>query len=328
MGRALFSQNYSSVPVPAVHEEPDPANSALNVPCEKWSVWNQFDPDSEDFFQDAQLERFIDGPVENSIEADNVSEAPHVVVLEDVRDDSSSPSSASSDDSNDVFSDDNDSPMAVGTDDPASLLAGAYTPVDWQQRFLEAGSDPHYQSRPTRIPHRGPRRIGNSRQYTTNIPDSHLRSSTVSVFVPPAPYRTVSSTSATAAPAAPMRSQDAPTHISARSPVSRRTVSITPINIPSEPSLPSPVSPTTPTNPSPHVVYPTTTNNLVTPSPAPNTTPRIYTWNRFPGMSPSPTRDSPLTNPRARLSLSRIDTLSTSMGQRSYSAPVAVYDHV
>jgi hypothetical protein len=318
MGRALFSQNYSSAP--AVREEPDPSNSALHVPCENWSVSNQFDPDSEDFFRDAQLEHFIDGP----IEPDSVTEAPHVVVLEDVRDGSSSPSSASSDDSTDVFSDDNDSPMAVGTDDPASLLAGAYTSLDWQQRFLEAGSDTHYQDRPPRIPHRGPRRIGNFRQYTTAAPDSHLRPPTVSVFVPPAPYRTEPSASATASPATQTRAHDTST----RSPVSRRTVSITPINIPSEPSLPSPVSPTTPTNATANITYPNATNSLVTPSPAPNTTPRVYTWNRFPGMANSPTRDSPLTNPRARLSLNRIDTLSSPITQRPYSTPVAVYDRL
>lgn len=312
MGRALFSQNYSSAPT--VREEPDPATTALDLPCERWSIWNQFDPDSEDFFRDAQLEYFIDGPIDSPIEVDGVDEPPHVVVLESVRDNSSSPSTASSNDNDnsDALSD-NDSPMAVGADDPASLLAGAYTPVDWQQRFLEAGSDPRRQGRPTRVSHRGPRRIGGSRQYTGNDPNSHLRGSPVSVFIPPAPYRT-STSSATASSA--VSASNVP-----RSPVSRRTVSITPINIPSEPSLPSPVSPSTPTNPAPNVIYPTTTNNLVTPSPAPNTTPRIYTWNRFPGVSASPTRDSPLTNPRARLSLSRIDTLSM-----SYNAPVAVYD--
>ncbi|KXN84247.1 hypothetical protein AN958_12820 [Leucoagaricus sp. SymC.cos] len=299
MGRALFSQKYTSTPV--IREEQDPSTAALDVPCERWSAWNQFDPDSEEFFRDAQSEHFID---------------------ESVSDSSSSPSTASptsSTENDDTLSDSNESPMAVGADDPATLLAGAYTPIDWQQRFLEAGSDSRRQGRPTRNGHRGPRRIGSVRQYSSTGDASYMtshRAAPVSVFVPPAPYR-ASSTSAAQAQEAPQQASAAP-----RSPVSRRTVNITPINIPNEPSLPSPVSPSTPTTLAPSVIYPAVANTLTTPSPAPNTTPRIYSWSRFPGVSTSPSRESPLTNPRARLSLSRIDTMS----MHQYSAPVPVLD--
>ncbi|KAF9446904.1 hypothetical protein P691DRAFT_783132 [Macrolepiota fuliginosa MF-IS2] len=338
MGRALFSQNYTSAPV--VREEPDPAAIVLDIPCERWSTWNHFDPDSEEFFKDAQLEHFVDGPIDSPIEVDNGDE-PHVVILESVSDSSSSSSSTSSndnddvlsgDDNNDALSDTNNSPMAVGADDPATLLAGAYTPVDWQQRFLEAGSDPRRQGRPTRLAHRAPRRIGATRQYTnpgdSNSPITLLRP--VSVFIPPASYRTTSTPNPGSAA---MTAQEAPIVLppqhatgAPRSPVSRRTVSITPINIPSEPSLPSPVSPSTPSTPIPtNIIYPAS-NGFTSPSPAPNVTPRIYSWNRAPHAPGSPTRDSPLTNPRARLSLSRIDTMSMAMAQRQYNAPVPVLD--
>ncbi|KAJ3565076.1 hypothetical protein NP233_g7872 [Leucocoprinus birnbaumii] len=318
MGRALFSQKYISEP--AVREEQDTAAAPLDVPCERWSAWNQFDPDSDEFFKDAQVEHFVDGPVtvpDWVVEGNNGEEPPQVVVLENVSDSSSSPSTASSNDQDhdDSLSDSNDSPMAVGTDDPATLLAGAYTPVDWQQRFLEASSEMRRQGRLTRNVHRNPRRLGSVRQYASTGDANHTlnprRASPVSVFIPPAPYR-VSSTA---------QIQEAPQQAAGtpRSPATRRTVNITPINIPSEPSLPSPVSPSTPTDPVPHVIYPNATNTLMTPSPAPNTTPRIYSWGRFPGAP-----DSPLTNPRARLSLSRIDTMS--LAQHQYGTPVPVVD--
>ena len=46
MGRPLFSHAYTA---PAVRVEPEP--------YEKWSYWNPFDPDSEEFFADAEEER-------------------------------------------------------------------------------------------------------------------------------------------------------------------------------------------------------------------------------------------------------------------------------
>ncbi|KAJ6619895.1 hypothetical protein B0H10DRAFT_2216451 [Mycena sp. CBHHK59/15] len=55
MGRALFSATYGSQ-APAIRVEPEP----IVCPYDKWSVYNQFDPDSDDFFKDAQLEAFID----------------------------------------------------------------------------------------------------------------------------------------------------------------------------------------------------------------------------------------------------------------------------
>ncbi|KAJ6498310.1 hypothetical protein DFH09DRAFT_1376125 [Mycena vulgaris] len=54
MGRALYSQTYG-IKAPAVHVEPEA------TPCpEKWSIYNRFDPDSDEFFADAEYEAFMD----------------------------------------------------------------------------------------------------------------------------------------------------------------------------------------------------------------------------------------------------------------------------
>lgn len=50
MGRPLFSQAYNTAP--AVRVEPEQP-----LPYERWSYWNPFDPDSEEFFADAEDER-------------------------------------------------------------------------------------------------------------------------------------------------------------------------------------------------------------------------------------------------------------------------------
>ncbi|GJE98568.1 hypothetical protein PsYK624_148010 [Phanerochaete sordida] len=49
MGRPLYSQTHSA---PAVRVEPEQPQ-----PYERWSYWNPFDPDSEEFFADAEDER-------------------------------------------------------------------------------------------------------------------------------------------------------------------------------------------------------------------------------------------------------------------------------
>ncbi|EMD39263.1 hypothetical protein CERSUDRAFT_122685 [Gelatoporia subvermispora B] len=54
MGLPLFSQRYQT---PDVRVEPEPTPA-----CEKWTHWNAFDPDSDEFFEseDAVYEAFID----------------------------------------------------------------------------------------------------------------------------------------------------------------------------------------------------------------------------------------------------------------------------
>jgi hypothetical protein len=57
MGRAVYSSAYTaSVPAVAVRTEPEPN---VDMVVERWSSWNHFDPDSDEFFQDAEFEAFI-----------------------------------------------------------------------------------------------------------------------------------------------------------------------------------------------------------------------------------------------------------------------------
>lgn len=109
MGRALFSQKFT--PEPAIRTEPDPGLVPHPL-YSKWSVWNDFDPDSDEFFKDAEYEAFIE-PTVNVVPADD--DMPPL--LDDAE------SSSSSSDGSDT---DRTSLMAVGSDDPATLIATAY----------------------------------------------------------------------------------------------------------------------------------------------------------------------------------------------------------
>jgi len=119
MGRSLFSQTY--VAEPLVRSEPEPK---VDI-CERYSLWNRFDPDSDDFFQNAQYEAFID-PVD----------ARDAVAL------ALRASESSSDTSSDatISEQGSPSPMAVGSDDPALLISDAFTHRDernWEATAVE-----------------------------------------------------------------------------------------------------------------------------------------------------------------------------------------------
>lgn len=116
MGRAVFSHTYTAVP--AVRTEPEPQ---VDI-CERWSAWNHFDPDSEDFFQNAEYEAFID-PVPSL-------EAATLVGTEVVSDTS---------DSSDGSVSDNGSPMAVGSDDMSVLINNLRAAeAEWATRRVSA----------------------------------------------------------------------------------------------------------------------------------------------------------------------------------------------
>jgi len=260
MGRALFSQKYLSEP--AVCEDPAPP---FDAPCQRWSPCNQFDPDSEDFFKNAQLEQFLDGLFDNSVwtlqrrnpqnpaALDNVNDSASSTTtsagdddesLSDPNDDDKSLSDSNDDDSDDddeslsdsnddddeSLSDSNNSPMAIGTDDPASLL-DAHVPADFAQ------DEPRRQSHSTR---------------STRRPSSprHPEDTLIS-------HQTSASTVVSTAQTHPDAQQAAG---SPRSPVVSRTVNITPIDIP--PSLPTPASPSPPAT---STTNPDNTTNLIAP---------------------------------------------------------------
>jgi len=287
MGRSLFSQSYSAVP--AVRIEPEPTVDL----CEKWSMWNRFDPDSEDFFQDAEYEAFID-PAQYQREQEDLTAV--------VQTDAATESSESSDSSSE-----RGSPMAVGSDDPAILFA-AYANPPWSGVAASDGWQSPTTDHSTVIagitynPGRMHSVFG-GRPHETEDTD-HLGNP---AFIPPASFREPS----------PDIGLD-PSHPPSppRSPTLRRTVNITPITVSTNPQVVF-MPPTRSSSPAPDRASspPLRFPAILSPSPAPSVTPRFYSWHHHSiathPPSPTPThggnRDGPFTNPHARVSLMRID---------------------
>lgn len=298
MGRSLFSQSYSTMP--AVRIEPEPTVD----PCEKYSLWNRFDPDSDDFFQDAEYEAFID-PVQYQREQEELV----AVARADAEDLASSESSNSDPDS------DRGSPMAVGSDDPTILIA-TYANHPWSSPAASGGwqstiSDHSVVTAGITYNPRRMQSVFGARPHETEDSD-HLGNP---VFIPPDSFRE------------PSEPDDLPSSPPHSPPTLRRTTDITPITVPTNPHVafipppirtPSPGPLTTPSTPP--LVY-QSLPPMLTPSPAPSVTPRFYSWQHhriptLPTVPSSPTlsrgnRDGPFTNPHARVSLMRIDGATT-----------------
>jgi hypothetical protein len=123
MGRPLFSASYST---PVVRTEPE---KAPPIHFEKWTRWNAFDPDSDEFFDsdDAVYEAFLD-PADVSAataereerEASEPERLAAIIVRELEENRSDSPASSEGTISG------RGSPMAVGSEDPAGYRAGDY----------------------------------------------------------------------------------------------------------------------------------------------------------------------------------------------------------
>ena len=289
MGRSLFSQSYATMP--AVRIEPEPTVDL----CEKYSSWNRFDPDSDDFFQDAEYEAFID-PAQYQRELVAVAEA-----------DAAAEGSESSESSNS----DRGSPMAVGSDDPTILIA-TYANHPWSTTAASGGwqsatTDHSAVTAGITYNPRSMQSVFGARPHETEEAD-HLGNP---VFIPPDSFRE---------PSEP--DYDPPTSPPHSPPALRRTTDITPITVPTNPqvvfmpptrtSSPDALTPPS-TPPRRHQTLPA----MLSPSPAPSVTPRFYSWQHhrpIPTLPvpPSPTlsrvsRDGPFTNPHARVSLMRID---------------------
>lgn len=273
MGRALFSASRAATAVePAIKTQPE---SQLDT-FEKWSVWNRFDPDSDDFFQDAEYEAFID-PVQ--LEQQRLSPLGGSPTISDV---GTMESSESDQHERNV--------MAVGSDDPAILIRGSYNPVTrtWDATIDPTASDvpvwisgdisPPYasssgSSSAASSPAQSPRLSQNSDQLG-NPP-----------FIPPASFRAPSPGEQLSDATQPFRTS--------RHSLSPISITVGPINTPRRQD----------------------SYTMVTPSPPPSVTPRVYSWQNhpFPAIPTSPTvirgnSDGPLTNPRARMSYTRIET--------------------
>ncbi|CAA7269225.1 unnamed protein product [Cyclocybe aegerita] len=298
MGRALFSQQVKAASAPAVRTEPEPK---VDV-CERWGAWNRFDPDSEDFFQDAEYEAFID-PAQ--LQRQLPRDLSTMIAGGDIDISDSSDSSDSSSDS------EQGSPMAVGPDDPAILMTGS-----WSVESEEAGSaDAEWRAE------------GNTTETPMYVPGTRASVFTpgqtgvtedvgIPVFIPPASLRALTPEIEDG------RGRDA---VLPRSPTLRRTVNITPITVSRirEPSSRSPSPPPrrratageAPVVPSTPPTASYMGQTMLSPSPPPSITPRFYSWQHhpIPAIPSSPTlargtRDGPLTNPRARMSFARIES--------------------
>ncbi|KAJ7224137.1 hypothetical protein GGX14DRAFT_557028 [Mycena pura] len=266
MGRALFSANERYGLAPAIRVEPEAV-----CPYDKWSAYNRFDPDADEFFEGAVFEAFL---------ADQL-ELPVAV--------SDSGSGYSDSDSG------RDSPLPELSPRPARMnpiwdrltdesAVAAHQPVD--DDLLDDITD-YASTVPNALP-------GGSESVPIHATADRPRSVPITVYFPstalsPSPEPTL------AAPSTP----------------SPRRFSVPPISIPAEPSTPnmeSPVSPITPPAVYTHV-------SMMTPSPPPTVTPRIYMWGRThtPASPGSPSirhthSAGPLTNPGARQSFARITT--------------------
>jgi hypothetical protein len=286
MGRPLFSASYST---PAVRTEPEKAPPSIHF--EKWTHWNAFDPDSDEFFErdDAVYEAFLDpANVLPSTEdrTEGGAEAPEPERLDAIiareLEDSRGYSSASSEGTISGRG----SPMAVGSDDPAGMIVDAYRAGEFEahrQRELESEDtgrmvrhqniEPEYRT-VWENPAMDPPRDGN----LPDPVDAPPRGSFAMVMPPLSPFR------------------------------SRGFV----------PRIPPSTRATTPPPPldqDQDDVY--VTHVHTNPSPPPTVTPRLYSWSSRgpsgrgdPG-SPTPVqrqrpRPGPLTNPNARLSLAHL----------------------
>jgi hypothetical protein len=273
MGRPLFSQIYTSAP--AVRVEPEPSVS----PYEKWTYWNPFDPDSEEFFEnDPVYEAFIEAP--SSLE----EEQREVVHIPEGSDSSTSSEGSVSE---------RGSPMAVGSDDPITMIADAYPNAAFS--WGRAPPPPHNNSNSNTASsdNRPPADFLSQFASTFNVvPDSETRvlvrgnrqrSATITVL----PHRRFTSSFQNSFEGLP------------------RTSNITPITIPSSRT----VIHNNPSHAPQPSFSPSTSPSESTPSPTPSPplTPVIPVLvPSEPPVSGSPSYPTPLTNPNARISFADI----------------------
>ncbi|KZT21601.1 hypothetical protein NEOLEDRAFT_1150623 [Neolentinus lepideus HHB14362 ss-1] len=292
MGRPLFSGVYRNS-TPVVRVEPEPVYPTYG----KWSQWNAFDPDSDEFFEsdDAVYEAFVDPAdlpprEEGSTSSRSPSpalivpghQAADVVITEDGASDVSSGSSEGT-------ASGRESPMEAANQEDEGSEAGARTG--------------DYAPLVVRVPinQDAPRPVGGL---------SHMRA----LYDNPEAGHTyqpgdVASHYANMYNIA-LRNRDRSESSSAiaRTPTTR-TSDITPIfvRVPHDTSARVPVTPATPPRRSGSPTAHRTPSNFMTPSPPPTVTPRLYHWSPRPVSTPASPSPAPLlTNPSARMSLAHI----------------------
>ena len=258
MGRPLYSRTFSDT-IPAVREL-EPSS------CETWSYLNAFDPDSDEFFdnENAVYEDFI-GPVTPvTLEEEEDDEERDMLV---VRMGYGSPITSESSL--------NDSPLAVGAEDPAHLIVDAFHGI---RQIDEAESEPAVRVR------LAPRAVPTEVRWGSQTTESG-RSQPRRMRATRAAIRTVSFPQRDELLPVPAPSAPIPVPAISR----RRSVVV------DERAFPSPSTPPRQT-PVAHFSM----------SPPPTSTPRLYTWARNPTYSASPSSGSPFTNPHARTSYTHL----------------------
>lgn len=121
MGRPLFSSLYrNDMPVTSIPPQQPPA---VQEQYTRWSPQNRFNPDSDEFFTgpDAVYEAFVEEEDEEQVVQ------PAAAAAVDDADEASSDVSAA-----DV---DQPSPMAVGSDDPTTMLSAFAYISQWEQNY-------------------------------------------------------------------------------------------------------------------------------------------------------------------------------------------------
>ncbi|KAJ7043734.1 hypothetical protein C8F04DRAFT_1073121 [Mycena alexandri] len=250
MGRALLSATYG-IKAPAVVEPVEPIFPDYG----KWSTHNPFDPDSDEFFADAENEFFV--------ERGEIDRHEHPV---------ESSSSGSDTEGSPVPHDDRRTiRMSAIWDRLVEESAAVPAPAD----DAMLADIPGYAR--TTYPRRAPDANAGSDVVMIHAdPAARPRAVTVSIsssppLHPPSALR--NSTTATDLERASSASSPAPAPVPVLT--TPRRISVPPISIPTAPSTPSPSSPSSPSTPpalyAPHL-------QLMTPSPPPTVSPRIYTW--------------------------------------------------
>ncbi|TFK29626.1 hypothetical protein FA15DRAFT_283157 [Coprinopsis marcescibilis] len=291
MGRSLFSKTHP--PAPAVRTEPE----RIADPCQKWSDWNKFDPDSEEFFSNAQLELFIDAEAVRQSEQEMREEVRRTVL--DAASDSGS-------DTSDSSASDVESPVPQPTTVVPIRVVTSTFPVPREQTSrYDITVSPQVQTT-----HRMP-----IRELPTVSPRSYRQAnrSAVSAAISPSVVRgalALNEASPEQVPTPPLspvfaRALPAPT-VHYRAPSVPRSRTPSPTRAPVVPSTPPALVPMP---------------ALVTPSPPGSVTPRsFYSWqtHSIPAVPTSPTfmrgnRDGPLTNPRARMSFAQLSNAQSAV---------------
>lgn len=276
MGRPLYLRNPFQAPIVRVEPEPE----AYPAP-QKWSYWNRFDPDADEFFQsaDAVYEAVLDTS-RPPVGIQRTGDSDRTTLEEPSSDESSTERDSPLDESSDM-----------DMDEDWALHQRIIPPRRFVERSLQAR--PAFGAAPTADETAQPGDPSFDRLIPTNILDafSPERRSTSLLS------NTSASSNTPISAAVPPRT---PSPIPVMLPLEHSLEQLDPIHAAARGSMPT--TPSTP--PNRHSIP------YDTPSPAPTVSPRLFQYRIRPvaavPISVSPTSPGPLTNHGARRSVAHI----------------------